>query len=80
MVHWHDPPMYEAGAAGCVNSPDYEATAPGLLAPRLQVAKGDAGCASLGEGLRRNRSLTELVLWQNEARPGTQRKRKVIAF
>ena len=27
------------------NSPDYEATAPGLLAPRLQVAKGDAGCA-----------------------------------
>lgn len=25
MVHWHDPPMYEAGAAGCVNSPDYEA-------------------------------------------------------
>ena len=27
------------------SSPDYEATAPGLLAPRLQVAKGDAGCA-----------------------------------
>ena len=27
------------------NTPDYEATAPGLLAPRLQVAKGDAGCA-----------------------------------
>jgi hypothetical protein len=24
MMHWHDPPMYEAGAAGCVNSPDYE--------------------------------------------------------
>ena len=24
MVAWHDPPMYEAGAAGCVNSPDYE--------------------------------------------------------
>ena len=24
MTHWQNPPMYEAGAAGCVNAPEYE--------------------------------------------------------
>ena len=40
MAHWVTPPMYEAGAYGCINNPDYEAIKFGFIDRALAAGAG----------------------------------------